>query len=63
MQSCNGAGLGVIRASGYIMGAAGLPKVVGGQMVPSNDPDVGYRALENGVFLAVLGFCFGLMFP
>lgn len=42
MQSGNGAGLGAIHASGHIMGAAELPKVVEGQMVPSNDPDVGW---------------------
>lgn len=41
LQSCNGAGLGAIHASGHIMGVTGLPKDVGGQMVSSNEPDIG----------------------
>lgn len=36
LQSCNGAGLGDIRASGHIMGDTGLPKDVEGQMVSSD---------------------------
>lgn len=40
-ESCNGAGLGAMRASGHIMGVTGLPKDVGSQMMSSNEPDVG----------------------
>lgn len=45
------------------MGGAGLPEVVGDKIVSSSDPDVGDGALGFGVFLSVLGYCCGLIFP